>query len=59
MAYVVEHWTMMQKVGGSSLTWADSWKTSPVHPGASGYLTLAGKGQQRERERFRPSYAVP
>ena len=38
------------KVPGSSLTWAYSSKTPPVHPAASGYLTLVGEGQAAKRE---------
>ena len=52
---------MTQKVAGSSLTRAGSWKTPPVHPAASGYLTPVGEGHGRRRERdgLRSPYAVP
>ena len=44
VARVVKHWTMTQKVVGSSLSRAGSWKTPPVHPAACGYVTLVGDG---------------
>ena len=65
MAQVVEHWIMAQEVAGSSLTRARSWKTPPVHPAASGYLTLVVYGilgrvrQRRESDGLRSSYARP
>ena len=34
---VVKCWTMAQKVVGSSLIRAGSWKTPPVHPAVSRY----------------------
>ena len=61
-AVAAEHWIFTQKVAGSGLTRAGSWKTPPVHPASSGYLTLVGEGtvrQRRERDGLRSSYAVP
>ena len=50
MAQVVDHWTMMQKVAGSNLTWTGGWKTPPVHPAASRYLMLvSGRVGTEER----------
>ena len=38
-----QYWTMTQKVSDPSLTRTGSWKAPPVHPAASGYLTLVGE----------------
>ena len=54
--YVLELWTMTQKVGGSSLTWAGSWENSACSP-SSKWVPDASWGRLGSEERGM-SYAL-